>query len=627
VPGSIGRQDMLPGPIFRREMKAGGRKLFRVRTVLALMIACFVVPPALLLLFGSDFVLEDTGISRATAARIYAAYAVAATIGAETWFLALLAAGAVSISIAEEREKDTLPLLLLTRLTRLELAATKLVGRLMPIFLAILTGLPLIVVGAWIADLPALLVVEALAVTASTAAVAGSLGILASSRQDRSAAASGEAVFWTMLWLGLPMASLLPARSGTLWGDLLVELRRVAGWLAPSSPVSLLTNWSWFANAADAPDMLANRFLTMLAMQAAVIVLALAGSIAGLRLREPHPTSLDPHRGYRPPVGDDPIYWREYLLPWRGGRVPIVFVLMVRLLIALRTLLVLALGAALLAIAVAIPIALVLASGWFGYHAFREYWGFDPSPAGTSLAGDQFNWFIRAVTFMLGLSPMMSAGTAAAARITLERDKKTWESLLTTPLTGPEILSSKMRVDAQTIWKFGSWLIPLWLLGIACGALHPLGAVLAFAGLVVGTWLSLVLGIRTALRPGATTQSINSTSGLWFLALMFVGALTIVAPLCSGRDLEVLRSVSPRLPWVAAVAMVAVAVAMAAWARSLTRRCFERFDEWVDRPHRSSPAEPRRDHSPAADLEAVKPGAVGSPPHRSGPSLVASPPR
>jgi hypothetical protein len=208
---------------------------------------------------------------------------------------------------------------------------------------------------------------------------------------------------------------------------------------------------------------------------------------------------------------------------------------------------------------------------------------------------------------------MMGASAGVAAQIAIERDKKTWEPLLTTPRTGPEILASKLRVTASVVRAAGRRLIPLWLLGIICGALHPLGVALAAVGLVTGTRLGLALGMRAAIRPGATTQSANSASGLWSLALMFVGALTVVAPLCSAHDLEVLRAVDVRLPWLGAAALTAAAIVMAAWARSLTRRCFERFDEWVGRPHRASGMD-RAGEAPA--MTGPETGAAVSPPHR-----------
>jgi ABC-type Na+ efflux pump permease subunit len=614
---------MLPGPIFRREMKAvsGGSKLFRARIAVALQIAMVVLPPAWFVLDPGYPILRVTELSRAEAARLYAAYVFGATLGVEALMLAVVAAAAVGASIAEEREKDTLPLLLLTRLTRLELAATKLAGRLMPALLLMWLGLPLILIVAPIADLPYPVVAEAIAVVAGTVTVAGSLGILASSRRDRSSTAIGEAVAWTMIWLGgLPMASVMRVRSGTLWGDLLVEIRRIAGWIAPSSPLSLLTDPAWFSGPAGAAEGLSGRFATMLAMQAAIIAAALAGSVGGLRLREPHPTSLDPHRGYRPPVGDDPIFWREYVLPRRGSRVPAVITLAHRLLIVLRTLIVLALSAIFMAAAVIIPIGLVIAAGWFGYFAFRESWGIDVPPVGLPVAPLEFNFFIRAVTFFLGPPAMMGATTGVAGQIAIERDKKTWESLLTTPLTGPEILSSKLRGTGAFVWAITRWLIPLWLLGILCGALHPLGVVLAAVGLWTGTRLGLALGLWAAIRPGATSRSANSTSSLWSLALLLVGALTIVAPLCSAIELNELRRLDARLPWLAGVVLVAVAIAMASGAHSLIRRCFDRFDEWMGRPHRGGGA---GREGGASAMNGPGPAAgASSPPRRPGDQAI-----
>jgi ABC-type Na+ efflux pump permease subunit len=606
---------MLPGPIFRREMKAVAdrRGLFVFRSLLALTLGAAAVSFGLTVFSRQAW---DRGIYEDEALRGYAGLACAFTAFIEIFFLALWTPSTVAPSIAEEREKDTLPLLLLTRLSRLELVATKLAGRLLPSLLMVLTGLPMMLAGAWAADLPALLIIEILGAMAGTTAVAASLAILASSRRDRSGMAQGEAFGWTMMWLvGFPVFALLPVRSGTLWGDLLVEIRRLASWIAPSSPLSLLTDPSWLAGSAG--DTLPPRLATMLALQAAMIVLAMAGAVAGLRRREPHPHSWDLNRGYRPPVGDDPIFWREYILPWRGSRLPMVVIYARQILIVIRAILVLALQAFFLTLGTIGPLAIVLAAGWFGYHAFREQWGLGASPAESHEARDQLNLLVRGVTFMLGLMPMFISAAGVAAGITIERDKKTWEALLTTSLTGPEILSSKMRVAGRGVWDAGRWLILLWLLGIICGAVHPLGVVAAAMGMMLGTWLGLAMGAWAAIKPGATTQTANSTAGVWGLVLMAAGGLTAIAPLTSGRELAELSAFDARLPWLAAAVLAAALLAMAALARRLTRRCFDRFDEWVGRPHRAAMAGRGRDRRAVGAGRPVSPESVirqGEPP-------------
>jgi hypothetical protein len=205
---------------------------------------------------------------------------------------------------------------------------------------------------------------------------------------------------------------------------------------------------------------------------------------------------------------------------------------------------------------------------------------------------------------------MCGAVTGVAGRITIERDKKTWEPLLTTPMTGREILASKMRVIARSVWDAGRWLLPLWLLGIVCGALHPIGVVAAAAGLVLGTWLALAHGSRLAVRPGATTPTANSSAALWSMALMIVGGLTIIAPLTSGRELAAMSAYDPRLPWLAAAVLAATLLATAALARRITRGCFDRFDEWVGRPHRAAMAGPGGGEPAAAGRGPVGPVAA-----------------
>jgi hypothetical protein len=175
----------------------------------------------------------------------------------------------------------------------------------------------------------------------------------------------------------------------------------------------------------------------------------------------------------------------------------------------------------------------------------------------------------------------------------LERDKKTWESLLTTPLTGREILGSKMRVVARNLRQAWRWMLPLWLLGVACDALHPLGALVALAGLASVSALGLAEGGRVALKPGATSQSANSQAALWMIVLMALGAATILAPLGSAQQFHTFWTRTPGRPasTIGLVAFVlALIVASALNARAIIRRNFARFDELVGRPFRREPA-------------------------------------
>ena len=172
---------MLPGPIFRRELKTAARprNLFIVRTVLGLALAAIMILAGLGPL-GWDGMTKE--VYEPNELSTFGGMVLIAIIAVEITFLMPVALTMVSPSIAEEREKDTLPLLLLSRLSHIEIVVTKLLGRLIPALCLVLLGFPLIAGCAWCAGLPALVVVEALAVVASTVIVAGGLSILASAR-------------------------------------------------------------------------------------------------------------------------------------------------------------------------------------------------------------------------------------------------------------------------------------------------------------------------------------------------------------------------------------------------------------------------------------------------------------
>ena len=579
---------MLPGPIFRREVNAGGGRhtLFLVRIALATVLGAIAIGPAI---FHSGPYPRFEGAYTFEDVRDYWSVIFVLITVVELCFLMFLTTMTVSTCITQEREKNTLSLLLLTRLTRFELVATKLAGRLAPTFLLASTGLPLLLICTRYAGVPELLVLEIIAVSASSILVAASLAILASAQRERSSTAQFEAIGWTMLWFaGFPMFTLMPARAGTLTGDVLFELRRVASWIAPSSPVSLLTDASWFTRMSA--ETLSDRLLLMLALQLLLTSVALFGSVASLRLRDPHPSTRDVHRGYRPPVGDDPIYWRESDLPRRGSRLPVIVTQVRYIWILICAILKMTLHLAILTLAVGVPIAIAISVGWLSVRAFQERLGLR-SFGGASSAREDFNMCIRCVTTLVGVVPMMVTPASILDRFTRERDKSTWESLLTTSLSGPEILWSKTRVLLRGLRSTVAWIVPLWLLGIVCGSLHPLGTLIAATELAALLWVGVSMGIWLGIRPGSSTRAATLICAFVSVGMLFLGSFAVIFPLCTSRQFADFWSDDPLARWVVIVLLLTTMAAAGMVAKSITRRSYENFDKWVGRPHRG-PTDP-----------------------------------
>ncbi len=218
---------MFSGPMFRRESQAATSKgrpfVFRAAFAVVLGIIALLVA---LIVFQTNSAMDSR-----QKFILYGRILFLDTIVADLLVLIFLVPAQVAGAIAEEREKDTLPMLLLTRLTPFEIVVTKAFARWLPTTNPILTGLPMLVISAWLAGLEFESVLAVL-VMASTSWFMASLAILASARRELVAVARAQTMGWIFGWLiGPPIMTVIPVSSGTLWGELLMELKSLcASW-------------------------------------------------------------------------------------------------------------------------------------------------------------------------------------------------------------------------------------------------------------------------------------------------------------------------------------------------------------------------------------------------------------
>ena len=93
---------------------------------------------------------------------------------------------------------------------------------------------------------------------------------------------------------------------------------------------------------------------------------------------------------------------------------------------------------------------------------------------------------------------LLAVAGASASAVTLEREHDTWDSLIATRLSGWEIIRGKVVGAIWGLRGFGGLLSLFWLVGLAAGAVHPLGLVLALLIVAVLTWFVASLGF---MRP------------------------------------------------------------------------------------------------------------------------------
>src|SRR5262249_26909257 len=116
------------------------------------------------------------------------------------------------------------------------------------------------------------------------------------------------------------------------------------------------------------------------------------------------------------------------------------------------------------------------------------------------------NFWAKAIGATAGTLMLIPVAVRAAASLSSERDRKTFDSLLTCPVSDHEILSSKWWGSILSV-RYGLWfLLTVWIIGVVTGGLHPTGLPLlcltwsAHASLItaLGIWFSLTC--RSTLR-------------------------------------------------------------------------------------------------------------------------------
>jgi hypothetical protein len=250
-----------------------------------------------------------------------------------------------------------------------------------------------------------------------------------------------------------------------------------------------------------------------------------------------------------------------------------------------------------------------------------------PPPA-PGLARVELNVMLRQVTAVVSMVYSLVLTAYAAEGLGAERDRDTLTGLLTTPLTGAEILGAKMLGALwRTRWVAGGFVVS-WLVGLAAGAVHPVGFLAATGGLAVSSWFLLALGMYASVWSRDLRQAMN-LSTLPAVLLTFSGILPLALP--AGLKAGWAGSLSQ--PWQLGQALVsyeevrdalgpgpyptlqvlgiesgesapAVAAALllgwalqAAGAVWLTRAAFRGFDAAVGRPRR-----PRAETAAAAEI-------------------------
>ena len=454
----------------------------------------------------------------------------------------------VAGSIADEKERKTLEFLLATDLQNREIIFGKLAARVTVLLMFVLAGLPVVAFMQLFGGIDPDLLLAGTAATVTTVLGLAAVSVFFSTtmRKPRDAIALTYLAALVYLVASAFLAGyvrfgllVLPTmRGGGGLGTTDLGDGYVIDWTKVVEAVAAVTDWVAAGNAPyQALWVLTPMGGGMAAISDALLQYAIFWGVAStfflgyavFRLRAiaiqqayggVKTTRRTGLRGAafgrsakpRPRVGDDPMFWKEVFVDTgtRGGCVGRVMGLVIAVLVFL------------------VP-ALIF---WHTYGDLIPILGdlFGPNYHRQSTAErwedftDGINVWVRVATGVLGAIVMIAAAVRGSSAVSGERDRDTWVSLVSTPLSAWEMVRGKWLGTILGLRRAYGVLILVWALALACGAVDPpmiLVTALYMAVYVSAfAWVGILCSITSRTTLIATVRALMIAvfigGGFWF---------------------------------------------------------------------------------------------------------------
>jgi ABC-type Na+ efflux pump permease subunit len=405
----------------------------------------------------------------------------------------------VAPTISVERERRTIEYLFATDLTNTEIVLGKLLARVLDIAAAVLVGLPILALAGLLGGIDPRQLLFTFIITASTMFTVAALAIAVSVRSTRVRNAVSQVYAILLALLVIPMMA-----------QPVLQYYGYYDWIAPvndrfieANPLVTLTHTVLSGFTRLDPWSSIGAMVLNQAIFATVVTAASIWSLRRVQARQGSNARkrrwilARPHR----PMIERPVLWKELRENsiWSYGLLGRIAVPIVALLLIW-------------------PVAWsfyeeIKQNGWGQYQASRF---------------SQFQEVSSSVLTLVDCIGLLLLGIRAASSITGEREKDTWLSLLSTPLSARDIVGGKILGNLKMAgWLLGYWALVMVLrlvcwptawLSIPCSLI--VGGILALFCSTLGTYVSLAS--RTTLRAQGTT--------MFLLLLLAGGYLFCCAP-------------------------------------------------------------------------------------------------
>jgi ABC-type transport system involved in multi-copper enzyme maturation permease subunit len=448
-------------------------------------------------------------------------------------------------AIAEEKDRRTLEFMLATDLRNREIVLSKLASRLATLTLLLLTGLPILSIMQFLGGVDPNLTLAGFAATGLTMASLGGLGIFCSVhiRRPRDAIALAYVTAAAYMLVSGLLQFIVPRSGVATWSltpdwDTPITVMDLVNWFAAGNLVTALIDLSRTVATGGRLEAVLPGILGKYAIFHGLFAVALplwaTARLRAVTLKETygkvHRLPLVARLLGRPRVGRRPMIWKEVFAEsglrfnWIGRLITLGLVA-----------------------ASFLPVPFILKDFLDALNAPRQQRYSGPWSDPGFLLGEEMNIWVRTVGSLVAILLLLAVAVRAAGSISGERDRRTLDELLTTPLRASSILFAKWLGSILSVRWAWLWLGLIALLGVVTQGLHPAAllllpwAWLVYAAVValVGLWFSV--NCRTTLR--ATVWTLLATifigGGHWIISvLIFFLPISVMGRYDTGtRDL------------------------------------------------------------------------------------------
>jgi ABC-type transport system involved in multi-copper enzyme maturation permease subunit len=489
---------MITGPIFRVELiSSARRRRYYALRILYSAIILFVLWVTYENVTAYNSFVDGSNTSIAQMARAAAAFFY--TFSWVQLIGILLVAPAMAVgTIATERERRTIEYLFVSDLSDIEIVLGKTVARLLLTAQLLLVSLPILFIFRLMGGIPADLLAASFLIAAGTGIFVTAISVCISvwSPRVRDGAMRVYRALAVLFIMPMLLRLLLTiAGSNAWWAQIISD---VVSFLLELNPVTILFN-SMRNGFAVGVGFDFEPVLRMLAWQlglSLVLIVFATLAVRRVHLRESSRGAVQERRWQpprwlrrkKPAMGNNAMIWKEAFAPTSKTKLGVVGY-------------------------VANVIVVAGAMTWTLYVFYY-------SALGQQFWSDEWYFTYTGIfTGFIGTGLLLLQGARASSLITVEKERDTWISLISTPLTGPEIVLGKLLGNLYAARWGIALLLVTWGLGLFFNISFAIVIPVFLATYLVCAISVSCIGLLYSLRSKTSLRAM----GLTLATIMFMG--------------------------------------------------------------------------------------------------------